>query len=307
MKKLMTIVMLMSLMVSLSSCRCLLVYLAFGGSVLGIDQCLIDAAFHSNLGDAMYGENPAVTLNETNAGQTGTSSSEQGGDNQQEEDTGSSFRDILSSPRFTLGPSLSWLGGDKEDSEKFPAKPGFQLGATWQVPVGNRINVEPGLLYSNRGLGYESEESGTYEPGVPSYNYSYGQKKRLHYLELPIFVSTRIAEGFEVYGGPQVGFLLGAKVVNESNGETTSTEKGTDGFKKVDVGLAAGVRYNIPNTQFGVSLGYYHGFTNLSSNEYSGYGYDGPKYYTNAARVGVCYTYHGSPKKKTAGTGRKVD
>lgn len=302
MKKIMTVIVFTSLMFSLSSCGCLMVLL-WGLGEDEFEECLVMEAFGEALSDALFSPGPPmVILNETN-----TSSSEQGGDNQRDEETGSSLRDILSSPRFTLGPSLSWLGGDKEDSEKFPAKPGFQLGATWQVPVGNRINVEPGLLYANRGLGYESEESGTYEPGVPSYDYSYGQKKRLHYLELPIFVSTKIAEGFEVYGGPQVGFLLGAKVVNESNGETTSTEKGTDGFKKVDVGLAAGVRYNIPNTQFGVSLGYYHGFTNLSANEYSGYGYDGPKYYTNAARLGVYYAYHGSPKKKTASTGRKVN
>lgn len=235
-------------------------------------------------------------------------SSEPGGVNQQEDEGGSTFRDIFIAPLFTLGPSISWLGGDKGDSEKFPAKPGFQLGANWQVPLTDRMNFEPGLLYANRGLGYETEESGYYEPGVPGGSYSYGQKKRLHYLELPLFASYSIMEGLDLYGGPQVAFLLGAKVVNESNGETTSTEKGTTGFNKVDFGLSAGARYMIPNTFFSVSLGYYHGFSNLdSSSDTYGGGYDQPKYFTNAARVGVCYAFRGPGTNKGSGsTGRKV-
>ncbi len=221
----------------------------------------------------------------------------------------SAFERIITQPLFNIGPSFSWLSGDKEDSEKFPAKAGFQMGALWQVPVSDKIRIEPGVMYSNRGFGYESEESGYYEPGGGggSYSYSYGQKKRLHYLELPVFASGYVANGLEIFGGPQVAFLLGAKVVNESNGEVTSTERGTDGFRKVDVGVAAGVRYTIPNTSFSVSAAYYRGFTNLSSGSYAGYGYSEPKYFTNSARLGFYYAYHGSPgRRKSAGTGRMI-
>jgi hypothetical protein len=221
-------------------------------------------------------------------------SSEPGG-SQQDETAPSSFKDIITSPSFTLGPGISWLGGDKEDGEKFPARLGFQMGATWQVPVTDRLNFEPGLSYAHRSVGYESEEYGYEVPGDGtggSYSYTYGQKKTLHYLEMPLFVNGSVMDGLDLYGGPQVAFLLGAKVVNESNGQTTSTEKGTDGLNKVDLGLAAGARYRIPNTFFSVSLGYYHGLSNLNSkSEYAGYGYDEPKYRTRAARLGIQYNF----------------
>lgn len=305
MKKTVTFFTIISLAVSLTSCDdCfLLAILGKLGMVdMGAGLACLEAQqkqivdLGTDVDNAMHGEGPA-----------GSSTNE---DNNQRTSEGSAFSRILTSPILTLGPSLSWLGGDKGDSEKFPANPGFQLGANWQVPLTDRVNFEPGLLYANRGLGYETEESGYYEPGVPggSYSYSYGQKKRLHYLELPLFVSYRIMEGLDLYGGPQVAFLLGAKVVNEADGETTSTERGTDGFKKVDVGLAAGVRYRFPNTFFSVSAGYYHGFTNLdsSSDSYGG-GYDQPKYFTNAARVGVCYAFHGPrTHARSASTGKRV-
>jgi len=250
--------------------------------------------FLSNVDDAMHGDN--------------TSTASTGNDEMQPTRDRTSFSRIAREPLFTAGPSLSWLRGDKEDSESFPPKPGFQIGAVWQVPVGDKLTIEPGLLYSNRGSGYKMEESGVYEPGVPggSSSYNYEQRKRLHYLEIPISVSGRVADGLDLFGGPQLGFLMGAKTVNETNGEVTSTEKGTDGFKKVDVGIAAGLRYAIPNSMFSVSVGYYHGLSNLSSDTYGGYGYSSPKYYTSAARVGVHYAYNGSRTgKKSAGTGNR--
>jgi len=312
MKKTLTFIISLSLVVSLSSCDpC-----SFFGWLFGSD-CLFGGLITS-INNALY-SNPVAPPHPPNETLTPLSpqqivgepiSSEPGG-GQQEEDTPHSFNDIISSPSFTLGPSLSWLGGDKDDGEKFPARLGFQLGATWQVPLTDRLNFEPGLSYANRGVGYESEESGYEVPGGgdpgSSYSYTYGQKKNLHYLELPLFVSGSILQGLELYGGPQVAFLLGAKVVNESNGETTSTEKGTDGLNKVDLGLAAGARYQVPNTFFSVSLGYYQGFSNLNSgSEYSGYGYDEPKYRTCAARVGIQYNFpaarsnaRSAPAKKT--------
>ncbi len=208
-----------------------------------------------------------------------------------------SFQDVLTSPSFVLGPSLSWLGGDKSGSEKFPARPGFQLGAVWELPLSNRVQLEPGLLYSNRGMGYENEETSTYEPGQQPgnpYSYRYSQKKRLHYLELPVYASATVYKGLGVYAGPQVAFLMGAKQTNESNG-AVSTVRGTKGLSSLDFGLAAGIRYTPPNTFFSFQAGYYHGLSNLSSesDNYGGgsYGYDAPKYVTRSARVGVMYHF----------------
>jgi hypothetical protein len=326
MKKIMTLVMFMSLAVSLSSCMDCLILALFARMYnmdLGIGLlCLAyeddaTADLITNMDDAAHGEDPVLPSARGQNVKTPLppaqiedkqTSSERGADSQQEE-RGSSFNDIITSPTFTLGPSLSWLGGDKEDAEKFPARAGFQLGASWQVPLTDRLNFEPGLGYAKRGVGYESEESGYVEPGDGpggSYSYSYGQKKKLHYLELPLSVGYNIGNGLDVYGGPQVAFLLGAKVVNESNGETTSTEKGTSGFNKVDVGLAAGVRYHLPNTFFNVSLGYYHGLSNLSSgSEYGGYGYDEPKYFTRAARLGLQYNFPAARSNARSGSAKK--
>lgn len=311
MKKILTFITSLCVAVSLSSCDpCYFFALLIGPEACGF------GSFITSLDNALY-SNPVAPPPPPNETKTPLppqqivgepTSSEPGGG--QQENTPSSFKDIISSPSFTLGPSVSWLGGDKEEGEKFPARPGFQLGAIWQVPLTDRLRFEPGLSFANRSVGYESEESGYYEPGDGpggSYSYSYGQKKNLHYLELPLFVSGSIVEGLDLYGGPQVAFLLGAKIVNESNGETTSTEKGTDGLNKVDLGLTAGARYQIPNTFFSVSLGYYQGLSNLNSaSEYAGYGYDEPKYRTRAARLGIQYNFPAARSNARSGSAKKT-
>jgi hypothetical protein len=313
MKKMLTSIISLSLAVSLSSCNpCL-----FFGFFLGPDVCGF-GSFITSLDNALYSSPvaPPPPPNETRTPLppqqiVGDPISSEPGGGGQENDRPSSFKEIITAPSFTLGPSLSWLGGDKDEGEKFPARPGFQLGASWQVPLTNRLNFEPGLSYANRGVGYESEESGYEVPGDGpggSYSYSYGQKKTLHYLELPLFVSGSVLDGLDLYGGPQVAFLLGAKMVNESNGETTSTEKGTDGLNKVDLGISAGARYQIPNTFFSVSLGYYQGLSNLNSkSEYAGYGYEEPKYRTRAARLGVQYNFPAARNNARSGSGKKSE
>lgn len=288
MRKIKILIPMITIAVIMSSCDCFFMWL-----FTGFESGCFDGGLPNALIGAIYKELPATPLPGSNNGSA-------------EGDARPSFADIIGKPTFTLGPSLSWLGGDKEEGEKFPARPGFQLGAFWQVPLTAGLNLEPGLQYTNRGVGYKSEESGYYEPGVPGgYSYSYEQRKRLHYIELPVFASGQVTNSLGVFGGPQVGFLMGAKVVNESNGETTSTEKGTKGFNKVDFGLAAGARYQIPNSFFNVSLSYYHGLSNLmSGSEYGGYGYDEPKYFTRAARLGIQYNF-GNAKKHANSTASK--
>ena len=317
MKKFLCFAMVVSLSISLTSCNGWWLY-RLVAVMMGVDPytSILSNAIVASVDSALYSEMPVVVPPQNDEQKRPNPpgeivgppiSSEPGGGGEQQEEKGSSFADIFTAPSFTLGPSISFLGGDKEESEKFPARPGFQLGAIWQVPLTAGLNLEPGLLYGNRGVGYKSEESGYYEPGVPggSYGYSYGQKKKLHYLELPVFVSGNIMNGLDLFGGPQVAFLLGAKVVNESNGETTSTEKGTKGLNKVDLGLAAGARYEIPNTFFSVSLGYYHGLSNLSSGSEYGGGYDEPKYFTRAARLGINYNFPAARSHATSGSGKK--
>lgn len=294
----------------MTGCECLMMLLAGYNCETGesLQNALISAVY--DLPEAppagSNNNNRGAPIRQEIAGPPTSSEPGGGQDDQEDQEESSSFADIIRKPTITLGPSMSWLGGDKEEGEKFPARPGFQLGAIWQVPLTDGLNLEPGLQYANRGVGYEREESGYYEPGVPVGSYTYGQRKKLHYLELPIFVSGQVANGLELYGGPQLGFLVGAKIVNESNGETTSTEKGTKGLSKVDLGLSAGARYQIPNSFFSVSLGYYHGLSNLSSgSEYGGYGYDEPKYFTRAARLGVHYNLPQAKKHATSGTVKK--
>ena len=282
----------LAIAVMMSSCDCFFMW---------IFSRFEDGCIEGGLGTALLGaifrDLPAAPPTNSN-----TSNSDLG----EEGNARSSFAEIIGKPTFTLGPSLSWLGGDKEEGEKFPARPGFQMGAFWEVPLTPGLNLEPGLQYANRGVGYKMEESESYEPGVPGgYSYTYEQKKRLHYLEVPILVGGEVTNGLGLFGGPQVGFLMGAKVVNESNGQTTSTEKGTKGFNKVDFGLAAGARYRIPNTFFNVSLSYYHGLSNLmAGSEYGGYGYDEPKYFTRAARLGIQYNF-GDARKHANSTASK--
>jgi len=126
-----------------------------------------------------------------------------------------------------VGPNFANVVGDEADS--WETKTSIHGGVVADVPVDDKISIQPGLIYSSQGADYsESEFSGTVN---------------LDYLNIPIMGKFEVAEGFSVQVGPQVGILLSA--TDKEDGEDDVDVK--DFVKSTDFGINFGIGYELAN------------------------------------------------------------
>ncbi|MCO6162619.1 porin family protein [Flavobacterium sp. NRK F7] len=131
------------------------------------------------------------------------------------------------------GLNLSTLSGDDDTAMKV----GFQVGGFAEISVTEKFAIQPELLYSTQGTKYD----GTGDPSL-----------HLDYLNIPVMAKFFVTEGLSLEAGPQVGFLLSAKL---------KTDAGDADFKEyvnsTDFGLNFGVGYDVTDN---ISLGVRYGF-----------------------------------------------
>ncbi|MCC3155609.1 PorT family protein [Hymenobacter sp. 15J16-1T3B] len=137
-----------------------------------------------------------------------------------------------------LGPTLSnYYGEDKGDSKYLL---GINGGVTANFAFSDMLSVQPEVLYSTKGHGY---------------NVSGGGHDRISYIDVPLLLRID-ADGpfFEL--GPQIGFLTKAES-KPDNAPAFALN-----YQKVDVGAVLGLGYQADN---GLSLGlrYNPGFVKL--------------------------------------------
>ena len=137
---------------------------------------------------------------------------------------------------------------------------GFHAGAYFEIPVGQRFTIEPGLFYSQKGMKVSQtilEESFLNLKGEIS--------SKLHYIELPVLAKVYLTEGLHLYGGPQVAYLASSNVRAEAGifGFSVGEDFQIDsGFRKLDFGLTGGLGYKFVNG-VNISAGYEHGLSSL--------------------------------------------
>lgn len=125
----------------------------------------------------------------------------------------------------------------------FGSKVGFHLGGVAEVPITDKIAVQPELLYSSQGSKW-------------SYG-SNGEDLKLDYVNLPILGKYYIIEGLSAEAGPLVGFLISDNVDDD------------DRFNKLDFAFAIGASYKLNENIF-FSLRYNKGIANINGSDYSG-------------------------------------
>lgn len=151
---------------------------------------------------------------------------------------------------------------------------GFQVGATYEIPLSGTISVEPGLFFSSKGYRNEPTE-GYYDP------FYYKRKLTLYYLDVPIHLKTKIALGkTTLFVGFGPYFSLGLSGHMNIDGNRYDKEFEDLDLKRFDGGLSftaglefgkfqAGAFYQLglvnlnqhnvlqrKNRVFGLSLGY---------------------------------------------------
>ncbi len=167
------------------------------------------------------------------------------------------------------GPQLATFGGkDKKDWGGLDSNPEMVLrvhaGLLAERRHSEKLAFLTGLLFSSKGTRY----SGDYFDGNQNVSISY--TKLLSYLDLPLLLRYYKSEKWSFLLGPQVSFLLAAKIKNDENAqrlfELPETEDAKDYYAKLDVGLNLGAAYTI-NERMALMLIYQYGLLKIGIDE----------------------------------------
>lgn len=138
-----------------------------------------------------------------------------------------------------------------EDVENNDARTSFHIGAVAEIEISDKFSIQPELVYSAQGA--NTEESGV------------DVTMALDYLNVPVMAKYYVAEGFSLEAGPQIGFLMSAKMKAEVGGQSASVDV-KDNFNVIDFGLNFGAGYKLEN---GLNFGarYNLGLSNILKDE----------------------------------------
>ena len=145
---------------------------------------------------------------------------------------------------------------------------GPHIGVDVFSPISKRLSLQSGLRFAGKGNKTSFESEGDGGEGA----YSFEDKIRLNYLDMPLLARYRIGEGgFSVYGGVQPSLLLSAKQKSEGTGSEGQTTDAKDSYKSLDMAGSVGVGYAFGNG-LNVNLGYDHGLSNIAKSDALGMG-----------------------------------
>lgn len=139
------------------------------------------------------------------------------------------------------------------------------------------VSLQPELLYSAQGSKVAVETNGDGDEII-----STKANVHLNYLSLPVLLQYRHASGLSVQTGPQLSYLLSAKI--KAGGESMDMK---DDFKKTDLSWALGVGYAIAEGKIGFNVRYNFGLTKLGK---AADGQTAAKIYGRILQAGVYYT-----------------
>jgi hypothetical protein len=195
------------------------------------------------------------------------------------------------------GPQLATFGGkDKKDWGGTDSNPEMVLrlhaGLLAERRHSEKLAFLSGLLFSTKGTRY----SGDYFDGNQNVSVSY--TKLLSYLELPLLLRYHQSEKWSLLFGPQLSFLLDAKIKNDENAqrlfEVPETEDAKDYYAKFDVGLNLGAAYTI-NERIALMLIYQYGLLKIGVDEVynNNGGFEEQKYavYNRVLLLSLIYTF----------------
>lgn len=140
------------------------------------------------------------------------------------------------------------LGGDDVDGEDVKTKIGFNAGGLVNIPISQMFAFQPELIYSGEG--------GRITDGDDRANFN------LNYINIPLLVQFTSTSGFYAEAGPQIGFLMSAKIDTKVGG-VSSDQDIKDELKSTNFSAAVGAGFRMPSG-LGIGARYNVGLGNIS-------------------------------------------
>ncbi len=142
---------------------------------------------------------------------------------------------------------------------------GFHVGGYISIPVAPGFEIEPGLQYSQKGtkiIGKLPFEQ------VDFLNATATLTNKAEYIDLPVLAKVYVGEGFHIFAGPQVSYLVSNKIQAEAGAlgfNALNREWDVkDSFQEFDFAVSGGLGYRF-NSGFNLSAGYDYGLNPIDS------------------------------------------
>ncbi len=143
---------------------------------------------------------------------------------------------------------------------------GFYAGVYASIPLDETISIQPGINYVQRGYNMKGDLN---IKGLGFLGANAKAQLQTDYIEIPLLVKLKL-DKFEVFAGPQVGYLMNANVkttagllgINLLNKDFDVSNQ----FNKWDAGLNFGLGYKITDN-IDVSAGYDFGLSKVDANK----------------------------------------
>ncbi len=126
---------------------------------------------------------------------------------------------------------------------------GYHVGAFAQIKLGNRLELQPEVVFNQVNTDTSSQFSQLYK-----INSSTISNIKLSYLSIPLILNYKLSKGFSIQAGPQYGILLDQHKDLLQNGKSA--------FKEGDFSLLAGMQ--IKFASFRVYGRYVVGLNNIN-------------------------------------------
>jgi hypothetical protein len=140
------------------------------------------------------------------------------------------------------GLNIANIGGS--DIEDNKAKLGFFLGGFVDIPVQSSFSVQPELMFSAQGCGFEQTGDDI--------------KLNMNYLLIPVMGKYTFSSGLFAETGPQLGFLLSAKEKYDDGSDNVK-----DAFKGTSFFWNFGLGYQPPAKKWGANVRFNLGLSRL--------------------------------------------
>ncbi len=143
---------------------------------------------------------------------------------------------------------------------------GLYAGVYTTLPLGEKISIEPGITYIQKGFALKGNLA---MKALSVVGVHAGSKLSMNYIDVPVLIKGTF-NGLQVFAGPQVSYLTGATLnskagvlgINLLNNSTNATAQ----FNRWDAGVTGGVGYEFSNG-FSVSAAYDQGLAKVDANK----------------------------------------
>ncbi|MDR2936633.1 MAG: PorT family protein [Rikenellaceae bacterium] len=165
-------------------------------------------------------------------------------------------------PQFGVKGGLNLASESGDDGGSTESRVGVHLGFFMETQIARMVDFQPELLYSTQG------------------GESQGVLDKFDYINVPLMFKfyTGQARRFSIDAGPQLGYLISAKYIDDGDAVNIYDH---DGLKKFDASLGVGVSYKF-NGGFDIGIRFLAGMTKM---------YEGLENKNSVVQIGAGYRF----------------